>query len=393
MVKIVFFYLRFYFFISGYSWDMMVHSWHTQHIKIHFVDKKTNQTHYLNPKAWTARRRWSSHGDMMYQYAKCIEQRLNEYGFTDVELYFDIWRSMNHRFNQRQVDPRVDMTKVEWSPFKQVKWLIPLMTELSSWRSKLKEIEDQYVKNKTDFDLTFVADLNGLKLENFISPYLNSTIEVLNGKIQVETDGKKGKKQNTTLNVGEKLNLPSGTYHTVYTISDEPSCFFYIYLNETAVVLSDWFDNFSKNMFQTFNKTYVGLQNLKEFKDESELLWKAYNKTLIINSKNFFEMIVKNESNSRQDLKKDIANIFSYLKEKKLNNTMIYHSFVNQFYTNFNDKMIKAKYGFFYKNYRKLLSVLIRFRQSFSMLYYALRSVFFKENFSKLINTELFGDY
>ena len=368
----------------------MVHSWHTQHIKIYFVDKKNNQTHYLNPKAWTTRRRWSSHGDMMYQYAKCIEQRLNENGFKDVELYFDIWRSMNHRFNQRQVDPRVDMTKVEWSPFKEAKWLIPLMSDLSGWRSKLKEIEDYYSKNNTDFDLTFVADLKGLKLENFISPFLNSTIEVLNGKVEIETESKNGKKKNTTLNVGEKLNLPSGNYHTVYTISDQPSCFFYIFLNETAIVLSDWFDNFSTNMFQTFNRTFETLKKSKEIIEEAELLWKAYNKTLIINSKNFYQMIAKNESNIKQDLEKDIANIISYINEKKLNNTMIYHSFVNQFYINFNDRQVKAKYSFIYKNYRKLLSVLIRFKQSFSMLYYALRSVFFRENFSHLINTELF---
>ena len=63
--------------LYGYSWDMMVHSWHTQHIKISFYDKNTNKTHYLNPKAWTSSKRWSSHGDMMHQYAKCIKNKLN----------------------------------------------------------------------------------------------------------------------------------------------------------------------------------------------------------------------------------------------------------------------------------------------------------------------------
>lgn len=59
----------------------------------------------MNPKAWTDRRRWSSHADMIVQYSKCIEKRLNAANYTDVELYFDVWRSMNHRFNQRQIDP------------------------------------------------------------------------------------------------------------------------------------------------------------------------------------------------------------------------------------------------------------------------------------------------
>ena len=71
---------------------MMIHSWHTQHIKlfekdkfiktnefeflnchitfliqITFVDKKTNESHFLNPKSWTSRKRWSSHSDMIVQ--------------------------------------------------------------------------------------------------------------------------------------------------------------------------------------------------------------------------------------------------------------------------------------------------------------------------------------
>ncbi len=83
----------------------------------------------MNPKSWTTRRRWSSHSDMIIQYlqeffvlnnhiilsyiyilnqryANCIEKKLYTANYTDIELYFDVWRSMNHRFNQRQLDPR-----------------------------------------------------------------------------------------------------------------------------------------------------------------------------------------------------------------------------------------------------------------------------------------------
>jgi vitamin K-dependent gamma-carboxylase len=126
---------------------MMVHSWHTQHIKIQFVDKTTNTTHYINPKAWSSRRRWSSHADMIYQYAQCIQERLRAFGYADVELYMDVWRSMNHRFNQRQLDPRVDLTKAKWHPFERTEWLMPLMTELSDWRSKMKTIEEKFSHN------------------------------------------------------------------------------------------------------------------------------------------------------------------------------------------------------------------------------------------------------
>ena len=203
--------------LYGYSWDMMVHSWHTQHIKISFLDKNTNTTHYLNPKAFTTRKRWSSHADMTYQYVNCIKERLtNQFNYSNIELYIDVWRSMNHRFNQRQIDPRVDLFKAEWSPFKTTEWTIPLMTDLSSWRDKMKEIEDKFQKNDKIYDLTFVADLNGLKLENFISSYLNSSIEVINGRVNVELEeeleSEKSKKKkifrkNVTLNVGDKLQV------------------------------------------------------------------------------------------------------------------------------------------------------------------------------------------
>jgi len=41
---------------------------------------------------------------------------------------------------------------------------MPLLTELSSWRSKLTEIEKKFQIDHKDFDLTFVADFYGLKV-------------------------------------------------------------------------------------------------------------------------------------------------------------------------------------------------------------------------------------
>ncbi len=139
----------------------------------------------------------------------------------------DIWRSMNQRFNQRQVDPRVDLLKAKWDPFGDTKWIVPLLTELSDWRTKMKEIEKKFRESDTkqDYELTFVADLHGLKLENYISNYLNASIEVLNGKINVEFDVEqidksisnnknttikpkiKMAKKNFTLGPGDKLNV------------------------------------------------------------------------------------------------------------------------------------------------------------------------------------------
>ena len=46
--------------------------------------------------------RWSGHPDMIKQHALCIADMLNEeYDIPDVEIYMDIWQSMNKRFQQR----------------------------------------------------------------------------------------------------------------------------------------------------------------------------------------------------------------------------------------------------------------------------------------------------
>ena len=58
-------------------------------------------------------------------------------------------------------DPRVDLVSAPWSPFSPTTWLMPLLTELSDWRTKLKEIEDQLAD---ELDITFVADFPGEEL-------------------------------------------------------------------------------------------------------------------------------------------------------------------------------------------------------------------------------------
>lgn len=88
-------------------------------------------------------------------------------------------------------------------------------------------IEDEFKKKNRDFDLTFVADLNGLKLENYVSNYLNASIEVLNGQINVEIDEtEKDKennetkvvKKNVTMGAGEKLEVIISLFNYIRSI-------------------------------------------------------------------------------------------------------------------------------------------------------------------------------
>ena len=116
----------------------------------------------------------------------CMAEKLKAHpdlGITDPAIYLDVWRSMNKRFQQRMVDPSVDMLTAPWSPFKQTPWVQPLLTELSPWREKMVQIRKD-LKEKSNFSsITFVADFPGLFLENFVAEELNASLTLLHGKV------------------------------------------------------------------------------------------------------------------------------------------------------------------------------------------------------------------
>ncbi|XP_043459796.1 vitamin K-dependent gamma-carboxylase isoform X1 [Prionailurus bengalensis] len=218
--------------LYGYSWDMMVHSRSHQHVKITYRDGRTGELGYLNPGVFTQSRRWKDHADMLKQYATCLSQLLPKYNVTEPQIYFDIWVSINDRFQQRIFDPRVDIVQAAWSPFQRTSWLQPLLMDLSPWRTKLQEIKSS-LDNHTE--VVFIADFPGLHLENFVSEDLgNTSIQLLQGEVIVELVAEQ---KNQTLQEGEKMQLPAGEYHKVYTMSPSPSCYMYIYVNTTELAL------------------------------------------------------------------------------------------------------------------------------------------------------------
>ena len=50
---------------------------------------------------FTQSRRWKDHADMLKQYATCLSLLLPKYNVTEPQIYFDIWVSINDRFQQR----------------------------------------------------------------------------------------------------------------------------------------------------------------------------------------------------------------------------------------------------------------------------------------------------
>lgn len=135
-------------------------------------------------------------------------------------------------FSFRIFDPRVDIVTADWSPFQPNPWLMPLLVDLSPWRTKFQEIESS-LDNQTE--IVFIADfpgctfplvlyffcksgikwlhvfqltahqLSGLHLENFVSEDLgNTSIHMLQGKVNVEIVEEK---KNYTLQPNEQINV------------------------------------------------------------------------------------------------------------------------------------------------------------------------------------------
>ncbi|XP_074419616.1 vitamin K-dependent gamma-carboxylase isoform X1 [Larus michahellis] len=218
--------------LYGYSWDMMVHSRFHQHVKITYRDGLTGEVGYLKPGVFTQSRRWKDHADMLKQYSTCLSQLLPRYNVSQPQIYFDVWVSINDRFQQRLVDPRVDLVRAPWSPWSPTPWVLPLLLELSPWRQRLQELENQLDGHT---DAVFIADFPGLHLENFVSEDLgNTSLRVLRGEVLVELVEQQ---RNHSLREGEGMQLPAGQYHKVHTVSAEPSCYMYLYVNTTALAL------------------------------------------------------------------------------------------------------------------------------------------------------------
>ncbi|XP_078494473.1 vitamin K-dependent gamma-carboxylase [Ciona intestinalis] len=231
----------------GYSWDMMVHSFQNQHIKISYKDKEGKEG-FIKPGAFlkSRRSRWSAHPDMTIQYARCLKHQLVKMGIENPSIYFDVWKSLNSRFQQRMYNPNVDLANYKWSPFAHSNFTLPVLSQLSNWRQKLKELKKLH-RNETQ-NIVFVADFPGMHLENFVQEdFGNTTISVLRGKVLVEVDSA----SNVSLSVGETLKVPPGVFHKVHTISNTTSCYFYVYMNSTDVSLNDKLNSYAKEQSVT----------------------------------------------------------------------------------------------------------------------------------------------
>ncbi|XP_073992155.1 gamma-glutamyl carboxylase [Rhodnius prolixus] len=215
--------------LYGYSWDMMVHTWETVLTVVKVVDKDTDKEIYLDPEAWATSNSWNRHGDMVKQYADCIAERIrnSHHKLDNFSLHLDVWTSLNKRFQQRMFDPRIDILSAEWSVFKPVPWLLPMLSDLSGWRRQIDILEKEIVSWANNSNALFLADFPGLYLENYIHKDLtNVSLTVLRGGVIVEMEDSEIK-----LTAGERVAIPTATFHKIHTTTSTPACYMYTFYN------------------------------------------------------------------------------------------------------------------------------------------------------------------
>ncbi|CAG9853874.1 unnamed protein product [Phyllotreta striolata] len=230
--------------LYGYSWDMMVHSWNTVHVVIKLVDNVTGKEQFIDNDAYTVTDRWNKHADMCVQYAQCLKRNLENANnteanqlegssskFPNVSIYIDVWCSMNKRFQQRMFDPTYDLLKANWSPFRPVEWLMPILSEYNDFRRTMNEITEHVYSWSNKSDVLFIADFPGLHLENFIDDNLeNITLTVLEGEVVFEIeDHDSFQSLGIKLGKGESVPVDTGVFHKVHVISETPSCYMYTF--------------------------------------------------------------------------------------------------------------------------------------------------------------------
>lgn len=234
--------------LYGYSWDMMMYAWDTVLISIKVIDNSNQNEHYLDPNAFVESDRWSKHPDMAYQYAQCINERLkndflneqNEQSLLksdNLSIYFDVWASMNGRFQQRFFNPKVDLVKADWSPFRETPWIVPILKELTNMRPKLNEITNNVLYWNNFTDLLFIADFPGFKMDHYIPKDLtNVTLTVLEGTVEY-TEEKTDKIR--ILHKDNSLLIKPKIFHRISVVSETPASYMFTYLNQTLQNLDE----------------------------------------------------------------------------------------------------------------------------------------------------------
>jgi vitamin K-dependent gamma-carboxylase len=117
-----------------YSWRMKLRSMRTMFIEYRVVDPSTGEEWKVSPRDFLTYRQAQKVGgrpEYILQAAKHLQKKWAQKGHHDVEVYVDVFNSLNGRKPQRYIDPTVDLTKQSWG-IAPSKWILPLTEPLPS---------------------------------------------------------------------------------------------------------------------------------------------------------------------------------------------------------------------------------------------------------------------
>lgn len=229
----------------GYSWDMMIHAWNTVRTSVRVRDNPSGQEYFVDAKAFSYSDRWSKHADMAHQFAKCIEKHVitdsvsnhqSALKSDNISIYFDVWCSLNGRFQQRIFDPYVDILDAPWSPWQPTNWVLPIISSLITKRMEIREIRKSISNINNSSDVMFFADFPGFEVEHKVPDELKDvSLVVIQGDVILHTNNNSS---GFALQKGMKVPIDSGERHRITTLGKMESATMYEFTN-TSLVIED----------------------------------------------------------------------------------------------------------------------------------------------------------
>jgi hypothetical protein len=108
------------------SWRMMLRS-KTGQASFRIVDVETKEawTHYLNPSVLSNREInfISTKPDGVWQYVRQLKKEYHAKG-QEVQIFADVFVSINQKPSVRLIDPNIDLTKASWNYFGHNEWVL-----------------------------------------------------------------------------------------------------------------------------------------------------------------------------------------------------------------------------------------------------------------------------
>lgn len=109
-----------------FAWRMMLRS-KQGYGNFKVKNLETNKTEIVQPRAYLSnkqRRKMYTHPDMILQFVHWLDEQYENKG-EKVAIYANIKIKLNGREYQVYIDPTVDLTKIDWSFWKESDWVLP----------------------------------------------------------------------------------------------------------------------------------------------------------------------------------------------------------------------------------------------------------------------------